>query len=717
MSAVVTPINVGRTPLNYALRYARIGWHVFPCYWVQPDESGRLRCACGDVDCKSPGKHPISGLVPRGQQDATLDSGQIERWWSATPQAHIGVFLAPSRLVAIDIDPRNGGVDTIAEIERAHGRLSSDVTQITGGAGEHRLFSIPAGVDLNLPGKLGPGVDVKLNGYIIAEPSGHISGGTYAWEASSDPLDGCIPSPLPDWLRSLRPIQPPAPDAGELLSAEQVVELRSALATIDPDDRDTWVSVGMALHSSNAGAQAYGLWSEWAQQSDKFDAADQARVWRSFKARGLEGLSLAYVFKTAQDRGWLNPKSKAAQPAGQGAAVAPKAPARPIDAAAFTLRDPRLIEPRDWLYRRIFIRRYVTGTFAPGAAAKTQINLVDLVTMACGFDLGTRDPIKRGPLRVWYVNVEDDRDEIERRLAAICLHYNVTNADLAGRLHVDTDREGRYLVAEQAKDGVIVRAAVVDAVLEQVKTRGIDLLLVDPLVGMHSVSENSNPDMNRVIAQLRRIAEEGDCGVHVIHHVRKGTGDEEVSAEDGRGASAVKDACRAIRTITPMSEREASDFGIPSDRRRFYVWSNPSGKPNLAPPISVRDWYFLADVGLGNARGGLEEDRIGVPVRWSPPSAFDGVSLDDCRRVWGRIGRIDHPLAEARASSQSPAWIGYVVCDVLGWARADPAATAQVKRMLSSWLAGAVVEEYRVPDGNKGRDVPCIRLGAASKLA
>jgi hypothetical protein len=391
-------------------------------------------------------------------------------------------------------------------------------------------------------------------------------------------------------------------------------------------------------------------------------------------------------------------------------------PLRAITAAAFRLRDPSTIEPRDWLYKRIFIRGYVTGTFAPGAAAKTQMSLFDMVTMACGFDLATREPLRRGPLTVWYINVEDDREEIERRLAAICLHYRITDAELAGRLLVDTDREGRYLVAETTRHGVVVQEVVVSAILEQVKAHKVDLVVADPLVGMHAVSENSNPEMNRVIAQLRRVAEQGNCGVHVVHHVRKGGDGEEVSAEDGRGASAIKDACRAIRTITPMSEKEAADFGISAERRRFYIWCNPSGKPNLAPPIAAREWFMLEDVGLGNGRADRDEDRIGVPVKWSPPSAFDGISLEDCRRIWVVVGSISAPLTEARSNAQSPAWLGWRVLKTLGWATSDIQSVSQIKRLLSSWLAGSVLEEYRVSDGQKGRDVPCLRLGSAAKL-
>ena len=169
------------TPLAYALAYANMGWHVLP---LEPRA-----------------KVPLGRLVPRGMLDATTDPETIRRWWKASPQAGIGIALAQSGLVALDIDPRNGGAETWDALQASHGSLVSEVMAFTGGGGEHHVFVVPPGTHVSLPGTLGPGVDVKANGYIVVEPSIHPSGKRYEWEGSSSPLDGVAPSPLPDWLR------------------------------------------------------------------------------------------------------------------------------------------------------------------------------------------------------------------------------------------------------------------------------------------------------------------------------------------------------------------------------------------------------------------------------------------------------------------------------------------------------------------------------------
>jgi hypothetical protein len=289
------------SPLEFALKYAALDWKLIPVWWA---ENGK--CACGS-DCTSPNKHPITALAPAGQNSASSDPAILRRWWTRYPKANIGVFLQASKLAAVDIDPRNGGLDTIEQIESEHGPLVSDVMQFTGGGGEHRVFSAPVGT--NLPGKLGPGIDLKLNGYILLEPSSHVKGGAYAFEASSSPIEGAIPSPLPDWLRGMdnRPGTPGVAAATRHATPAQIDELRSALAYLPADDRDTWVRFGHALKL--LGQSGFMLWDEWSQRSDKYDPAEQTRVWSSLKPNALH---FETIFFAAQQVGWVNPLASTA---------------------------------------------------------------------------------------------------------------------------------------------------------------------------------------------------------------------------------------------------------------------------------------------------------------------------------------------------------------------------------------------------------------------
>ncbi len=287
MSSNVTDINEARSAASFAARYISLGW------WVLPLDPGT--------------KKPLGRLVRNGFHDATNDTQTATNWWRQYPDAGVGVALKASGLVAIDIDPRNGGIDTIDQLEAIHGPIVSDVLALTGGGGEHRLFA--AQLVEGLPGTLGPGVDLKADGYIAVEPTLHPSGKRYGWESESDPLNGIVPSTLPTWIRDLgrshtkaTAIAPPAPpiDPARAASAQE------ALQHINSHNRETWVAVGAAIHNEMPNQAGFSLWDTWSQTSSKYDPQDQMRVWRSFKRKGLSGLGLNSLFAMAQKEGWKN---------------------------------------------------------------------------------------------------------------------------------------------------------------------------------------------------------------------------------------------------------------------------------------------------------------------------------------------------------------------------------------------------------------------------
>jgi putative DNA primase/helicase len=183
-----------------ALDYARLGWHVFPCY--EPTKTGKKPvCACAKKSaCEQIGKHP---RTINGFKDATTDLGQIRAWWRQWPKANIGIATGEiSGFFVLDIDPRHGGDITLEELQSAHGKLPATVEASTGGGGRHILLTHPGHeVKNDGAGKiLGTGVDIRGDGgYIIVAPSLHASGQRYEWEVSS--LPGDVPlAPAPAWL-------------------------------------------------------------------------------------------------------------------------------------------------------------------------------------------------------------------------------------------------------------------------------------------------------------------------------------------------------------------------------------------------------------------------------------------------------------------------------------------------------------------------------------
>ena len=119
------------SPLKRALRYARLGWPVVP---LQTIRDGKCSCSQGP-NCERPGKHP---RTLHGFKDATTDKNQIRKWWDKWPDANVGI--APGReaeILVFDIDPRNGGSETLKKLQAELGALPDTVTADTGGGGQH----------------------------------------------------------------------------------------------------------------------------------------------------------------------------------------------------------------------------------------------------------------------------------------------------------------------------------------------------------------------------------------------------------------------------------------------------------------------------------------------------------------------------------------------------------------------------------------------------
>ncbi|MBP7937497.1 MAG: DUF3987 domain-containing protein, partial [Phycisphaerae bacterium] len=182
-------------PLTAAMGYAAHGWPVIPLHTAHAG-----KCSCGKPDCSSPGKHP---RTPNGLKDASTDPETLASWWQCWPDANVAVLTGnPAGIVAIDIDPRHGGDKSLAELIRQHGKLPQTVEALTGGGGRHLIFARP-GDKLGNRANIRPGIDVRGDGgYIVAAPSGHVSGGAYSWRPGHAP-DELQFAPMPNWLLEL----------------------------------------------------------------------------------------------------------------------------------------------------------------------------------------------------------------------------------------------------------------------------------------------------------------------------------------------------------------------------------------------------------------------------------------------------------------------------------------------------------------------------------
>jgi hypothetical protein len=365
-----------------------------------------------------------------------------------------------------------------------------------------------------------------------------------------------------------------------------------------------------------------------------------------------------------------------------------------ITPTPFVWRDPATIPPRDWIYGHHLIRKYVSLVVAPGAAGKTSLIIGDAVALASGRDiLGT--PVYGQPKRAWLWNLEDPRDEIERRVIATAMHHGIAPEVLAERLFVDSGRDTALCVGTMEDGSVNILHPVVDALVEALTTRQIDVLVVDPFVSSHTVSENDNNAIDAVAKAWGVVAERANCAILLVHHLRK-LGGAEATAEAARGAGALVAAARSVRVLNRMTEEEASRAGLETHRRHFRVFDD---KANLAPAAADADWFQMIGVELGNG------DNVGVVARWRWPNPLDDVSVADLVAVQKAIDGKGY-----RANVQAQQWVGRAIADVLGLDIGDAAAMQQVKGLLRIWLANGALVITTTKDG-KGTERPIVEVG------
>lgn len=370
-----------------------------------------------------------------------------------------------------------------------------------------------------------------------------------------------------------------------------------------------------------------------------------------------------------------------------------QAAAAQVKATPFEWCEPSKIAPREWVYGRHLIRRYVSTTVAPGGLGKSSLALVESVAMVSGKDLLGERPTE--PLRVWYWNGEDPADELQRRVMAVALKYGLERRDIGGRLFINSGRDTEIVIARQNRDGVTVAAPVVEAIKATIRENRIDVLVIDPFVSSHRVSENDNGAIDRVAKTWARIAEETNCAIELIHHARKTNGNE-VTIEDSRGAVALLSAARSARTLNGMTKEEAERAGVENRRAHFRV---DNGKANLAPPPEGSTWFKMESVALGNGPLDSDGDYIGVVTPWTWPDPLAGINTKDLRAAQAAVGAGSH----WRENAQCKDWVGIPIARALNLDPSKKSDKDKVRRLLKLWIDNGMfvvtqgLDEHRKP--------------------
>ncbi len=84
--------------------------------------------------------------------------------------------------------------------------------------------------------------------------------------------------------------------------------------------------------------------------------------------------------------------------------------------------------PRGWLLGNTFCRRFLSSLIRDGGVGKTAVRYAQALALATGRDLTGEHVFQRA--RVLIISLEDDADELRRRVLAARLHFNIPASDL-----------------------------------------------------------------------------------------------------------------------------------------------------------------------------------------------------------------------------------------------------------------------------------------------
>lgn len=358
---------------------------------------------------------------------------------------------------------------------------------------------------------------------------------------------------------------------------------------------------------------------------------------------------------------------------------------KPIKATPFAWRDEASIPPREWLYGRHLLRKFLSLDVAAGGVGKSSVKTVEALAMTTGANLLGKD-VHGGPLRVWLYNLEDPHEETERRLIAAAKHFDIKPDQCSDRLYVDSGRDQPVCIAEETPNGARIVRPNVDAIISEIQSRQIDVLILDPFVSSHTISENDNVAIDMVAKEWGRIAHVCNCSINLVHHVRKANGTE-VTAESSRGASSLIGAARSVIVYNRMTADEAEAAGIAEDQRGFY-FRTQNDKANLAPPEAA-DWHRMNNVDLTNG------DSVGVACSWSWPDSFAGISTAKAMEVQRAVAE-----GEYRKDVRSGAkWVGTIIATVLAMDPDDD--RKRLNTIIKQWIKNDVLREVEREDAKR----------------
>lgn len=389
-------------------------------------------------------------------------------------------------------------------------------------------------------------------------------------------------------------------------------DLRSALQAIPSEDYHLWVRMGLAL--AELGGVGRSLWLEWSAYSEKFDPAQAAQKWATFRPSDTGHRA---VFAEAARYGWANPLNSERIRHGKEVAerflrnlpgpVAgtdrqqPASDARRLVGRTLGGVSARAIE---WLWTGWIPKGYITIFAGESGAGKSTV-LADVaarVTSGRAWP-GEPDDARREPGRVLWLGSEDSIEEMTVPRLLAC----------GANLHNVVEIEG---VAHQGKRSTFSLQDDLEAVgewLDSAREQGLPfaMLVIDPVTSYLPGQKLRRVDLNDA-GQLRSIlepwlvlAQTHHVAIVCVTHFAKDTTRNMLHRVMGSAAFA-----QTCRSLCAVIERQGTDDYEPEPHEKALL----QVKVNL-PEHPGGSWRLVTEkVEVGT------DERNGKPIAATRPN-------------------------------------------------------------------------------------------------
>lgn len=286
-----------------AVDYLDAGLRLIP---LHPIINGK--CGCGNHDCQAAGKHPVRS---NWQKQRLVDSATLYDVWRDVYKCTGLGWALDSDHIVIDVDPRNGGIKSLEELEKEIGiSLSERCNAIvkTGGNGIHFYFKKPDDAPLGwkLPDKY-KGIDIKMaGGFVVIAGSAHLSGTQYDWhsfdKSALDNLSDVPPEISALLSKGYEAHKSAMRDAG----VGDLEEIADMLTYISADVQyEEWVKIGMIIHKATGGSAAgQDAFDTWSKTGTKYKAGECDIKWHSFGKYNNRPAGMGSLVHIARQAGW-----------------------------------------------------------------------------------------------------------------------------------------------------------------------------------------------------------------------------------------------------------------------------------------------------------------------------------------------------------------------------------------------------------------------------